>query len=47
MSLSVAFSQTQPRSVLPNVTTMVVAVITAMTFSASSCFRTRAGSRPL
>ncbi len=35
MSLSVACSQTQPRSVLSNVTTTVVAVITAMTFSAS------------
>jgi len=35
MILSVACSQTQPRSVLSNVTTTVVAVITAMTFSAS------------
>jgi hypothetical protein len=35
MSLSVACSQTQPCSVLSNVTTTVVAVITAMTFSAS------------
>ncbi len=35
MSLSVACGQTQPRSVLSSVTTTVVAVITAMTFSAS------------
>ena len=35
MSLAVACSQTQPRSVLSNVTTTLVAVITAMTFSAS------------
>ena len=35
MSICVAYSQTQPRSVLSNVTTTVVAVITAMTFSAS------------
>jgi len=35
MSLSVACGQTQPRSVLSNVTTTLVAVITAMTFSAS------------
>ena len=35
MSICVACSQIQPRSVLSNVTTTVVAVITAMTFSAS------------
>jgi hypothetical protein len=35
MSLSVACGQTQPRSVLSDVTTTAVAVITAMTFSAS------------
>jgi MFS family permease len=35
MSLCVTCSEAQPRSVLSNVTTTVVAVITAMTFSAS------------
>ena len=35
MSLCVSCTQTQPRTVLSNVTTTVMAVITAMTFSAS------------
>src|SRR5258707_11062050 len=35
MSLCVRCNEAQPRSVLSNVTTTVVAVITAMTFSAS------------
>src|SRR5947209_14366790 len=34
MSLCVTYNEAQPRSVLSNVTTTVVAVITAMTFSA-------------
>src|ERR1700730_8095012 len=35
MSLCVSCTETQPRSVLSNVTTTAVAVITAMTFAAS------------
>jgi hypothetical protein len=35
MSLCVSCNEAQPRSVLSNATTTVVAVITAMTFSAS------------
>jgi len=35
MSLCVTYNEAQPRSVLSNATTTVVAVITAMTFSAS------------